>query len=374
MQVGRAKILKHFGQWSFGIGALVVAFLGFQLWGTAIVEDSAQQQLAKDFAELTEVFQPELASEAEAESVEATDSDTDSDGESSPGDEAGKKSVESNNRVGASIAPDLAPSEMPLEGEPIGIIRIPTIGLDKVMVQGVGLDELRDGPGHYSGSPLPGQRGNSAIAGHRTTYGAPFGDLDLLNPGDVIEVETFQGLFEYEVLPQQSESGRDLGHFIVGPSDTYVIEDYGDNRLTLTACHPKYTANERIVVHAALISPDSRFSALPQPITDSDLAGPADPPAASDPLPADAPRPVETVSTDSSPVIVSDELGDVFGWHTEELPAVIVWALLCATVLAVARLVARRRKPLPTYSLATPAFLAALWVCFTHLDRLLPAI
>lgn len=372
MQVNRARILKRFGQWSFGVGALVVAFLAFQLWGTAIVQDSAQQQLAQDFAQLSEEFEPETASEPESES----DAVADPDAASSPGGEQGESAVEPDKPVRSSVAPDLAPNEMPREGEPIGIIRIPTIGLDKVMVQGVGLDELRDGPGHYSGSPLPGQRGNAAIAGHRTTYGAPFGDLDLLEPGDVIEVETFQGFFEYEVLPQRSESGRDLGHFIVAPSDTYVIEDYGDNRLTLTACHPKYTANERIVVHAALVSPDSRFSktTASPPAASPPATATSDQPTASNPLPADEPRPVEPVSTDVSPTIASNELEDVFGWHTEELPAVILWALVCAVVLALARLVAKRVKRLPTYALATPAFVVALWVCFTHLDRLLPAI
>ena len=78
-------------------------------------------------------------------------------------------------------------------------IRIPKIGVDKAVIQGVGVPDLKKGPGHYPSTPLPGQPGNAAIAGHRTTYGAPFYRLDELAPGDKILVATKQGHFEYKV-------------------------------------------------------------------------------------------------------------------------------------------------------------------------------
>ena len=76
---------------------------------------------------------------------------------------------------------------------------IPKIGVDKIVVEGVGRNDLRKGPGHYPDTPMPGQPGNAAIAGHRTTYGAPFNRIDELEPGDEILVTTLQGPFTYEV-------------------------------------------------------------------------------------------------------------------------------------------------------------------------------
>jgi sortase A len=78
-------------------------------------------------------------------------------------------------------------------------IRIPRVGLDDIVVNGVGVDDLRKRPGHAPATPLPGQRGNSAIAGHRTPYGAPFGNLDQLSNGDAILPRTTQGSFTYRV-------------------------------------------------------------------------------------------------------------------------------------------------------------------------------
>ena len=89
----------------------------------------------------------------------------------------------------------LPPAPPPPEGDAVARIQIPKIGVDSIVVNGVSRDDLRKGPGHYPDTPMPGQFGNAAIAGHRTTYGAPFGDLDQLNPGDLIQVRTLQGNF-----------------------------------------------------------------------------------------------------------------------------------------------------------------------------------
>ncbi|MDE0653579.1 MAG: sortase [bacterium] len=149
---------------------------------------------------------------------------------------------------------EMLPLVYPEAGEAIARILIPSIDLDSIVVSGVEVEDLRKGPGHYSTTPLPGQPGNAAIAGHRTTYGAPFGRLNELNAGDSIIVETLQGRFVYRVLPgQPGMAGHALGFRIVAPTALEVLDDVGDNRLTLTSCHPKYSSKKRIIVHAALV-------------------------------------------------------------------------------------------------------------------------
>ena len=141
------------------------------------------------------------------------------------------------------------------------MIKIDKIGVDKVVVEGTSVPDLRKGPGHYTGSPLPGQLGNSAIAGHRTTYGAPFGDLDQLAPGDTISVRTLTGTWDYEVL--------DNYPIAVNPDQTEVLDPTTDPAtgqplatLTLTTCEPKYQATKRLVVKAQLTT---RQAPLPGP-------------------------------------------------------------------------------------------------------------
>src|SRR3954468_13020000 len=127
-------------------------------------------------------------------------------------------------------------------GDPLGKIAIPRIGLDAVFVQGTGSSDLRKGPGHYPATPLPGEHGTVAIAGHRTTYGAPFHDIDKLKPGDEIELTMPYGRFSYRV-----ERTR-----IVPPTAVWVTNRVSYDRLILSACHPLYSAAQRIVVFAKL--------------------------------------------------------------------------------------------------------------------------
>jgi sortase A len=128
------------------------------------------------------------------------------------------------------------------EGDPVGRLRADAIGLDEVVVHGTEGATLRSGPGHYPDTPLPGARGTVAIAGHRTTYGAPFRDLDELGRGDRIELRMPYGRFSYRV-----ERSR-----IVPPTAIWVTRRVSYDRLVLTACHPLYSAAERIVVFARL--------------------------------------------------------------------------------------------------------------------------
>ena len=95
------------------------------------------------------------------------------------------------------------------------------------------------------GTALPGQPGNAVISGHRTTYGRPFFDLDQLQPGDRIEIETAIGTHVYELRE---------GSFIVAPTDVWVAEPRDGAWLTLTTCNPKFSARERLIVTAELVS------------------------------------------------------------------------------------------------------------------------
>ena len=141
--------------------------------------------------------------------------------------------------------------EIPL-GEGVAVLRIPRFGRDhyKVVVEGVRVGDLKKGPGHYPGTQLPGQVGNFVVSGHRTTYGAPFGRLDELAPGDPIVVETATTWFTYRV--ERTE--------IVSPGEISVIypvpRDKGAKPtralMTLTTCHPKYSARQRMVVFGEL--------------------------------------------------------------------------------------------------------------------------
>jgi sortase A len=129
-------------------------------------------------------------------------------------------------------------------GDALGRLRIPAIGLSAVVVEGTGGGDLRKGPGHYPATALPGQRGTVGIAGHRTTYGAPFRHVDDLERGDRIALRMPYGTFGYRV-----ERTR-----IVAPTAVEVVDPVAYDRLVLTACHPLYSAKERIVVFARLES------------------------------------------------------------------------------------------------------------------------
>lgn len=128
----------------------------------------------------------------------------------------------------------------PLPGDAIGEIRLPSIGRSYFMVEGIDPASLRKGPGHYPDTPLPGERGTVAVAGHRTTYLAPFRYIDKLEPGDRVVASMPYGRFTYRV-----ERTR-----IVEPTALWVLRRVRYDRIVLTACHPLYSAAQRIVVFA----------------------------------------------------------------------------------------------------------------------------
>jgi sortase A len=225
------------------------------------------------------------------------------------------------------------PPPPPVEGDAMARIRIPEIDVDKIVVEGVEVSDLKRGPGHYPDSPLPGQPGNAAIAGHRTTYGAPFNRLDELEAGDEILVTTVQGAFRYEVREQ----------LIVSPDQVEVLDDFGDDRLTLTACHPEYSARQRIVVVAAL-----RGEAAPvtTPVADPGDDGDA-----------------------GSGQTIDAGLG---GERASAWPAVML-GIACALIWVAAWLLGKLWRKWPAYVVGLPVFLVVLFFFFENFSRLLPA-
>jgi sortase A len=131
----------------------------------------------------------------------------------------------------------------PLKGDAIARIMIPSIGLSKYVVEGTDLESLRKGPGHYPDTPLPGAPGTTAIAGHRTTYGAPFRHIDEVHRGEPIVIDMPDGRFVYRVQ----------GTKIVDDQDLSVLDKVGYQRLVLSACHPLYSAAQRIIVFARFV-------------------------------------------------------------------------------------------------------------------------
>lgn len=138
------------------------------------------------------------------------------------------------------------------EGDPIARIEIPAIDADFVVVHGTDAATLRTGPGHYPSTTFPGLPGTVAIAGHRTTYLAPFREVDDLTRGDAIVLRTPYGRFTYRV-----ERTR-----IVDPRALWVTRDVGYQRLVLSACHPLYSAAQRIIVFARLEEAAARGAAV----------------------------------------------------------------------------------------------------------------
>lgn len=129
-------------------------------------------------------------------------------------------------------------------GAPIGKIIIPSIGMDVIMVEGTGKGDLKVGPGHWPETPFPGEGGNFVVSGHRTTYGAPFLKLNKVKVGDEIDIVTPYAVARYTVTRV----------VIVLPSEVNEVAQLGKEQVSLAACHPIYSARQRIVVQGDLTS------------------------------------------------------------------------------------------------------------------------
>jgi sortase A len=222
-------VLRRIGWTLIGGGLLIFAFLGYQLWVTTLVTARAQDRLEVDLA----------ARLAGVETVAVQLPTAAADDPTMAGAPGTTAPTEASELPGVELLGEPAPAE----GAPLGHLIIPEAGVDHVMVEGVGTGDLKKGPGHMPWTPLPGQPGNAVVSGHRTTYGAPFWDLDLLEPGDDIFVETAVGRHVYEV--------REL--LVVAPTDVWVTDPRPGAWLTLTTCNPRFSAAERLIVFAEMV-------------------------------------------------------------------------------------------------------------------------
>lgn len=271
-----SRFFDILGRSMIAAGLLLLSFVAYQLWGTGLSEGRAQNTLAAQFV----TQQP----------------------------------------------------TKPKFGGLVGRISIPSIGLSKFVVAGVRLSDLKKGPGLFAGSPLPGQLGNVAIAGHRTTYGAPFGRIDEIHDGDVISLESDNGKFTYIVKGEPR---------IIAATDTAVARttDPTTATLTLVSCHPKWTASQRIIVVATL---------------DSSIA-----PTQATPL--------------ASPALLQEPIRD--GWFHDSAawPLVLLLGIVLIAIAVIAIISSRRGlNKIFVYALATVFFVPILFFFFTGLSRLLP--
>ena len=230
----RGMRLLHNAGWTFiYLGVLTLGFVVHQLFVTTWFAQQVQSELAQERVEQWE--------ETDISEVVVV-ANPDNPNEPVIIDEAPDLGGD-----GARGEPLILKVESPPElGSAFALIRIPK--LERLqegwnVVEGVRTRDLRNGAGHMPDTALPGQPGNAVISGHRTTWGMPFHELDALDPGDRIEVETALGTHIYEVREFR----------VVKPTDTWVADPREGAWLTLTTCHPKFSARERFVVFAELV-------------------------------------------------------------------------------------------------------------------------
>ena len=272
-----SRLIDFLGRTMIVAGLLLLSFVAYQLWGTGIVEGRSQTAMAKQFVK-PQPIQPQL-------------------------------------------------------GGLVGRITIPSIGVSKYVVAGVRLKDLERGPGLFPGSPMPGQKGNVAIAGHRTTFGAPFSRIDELRGNERIVLESKDGTFTYIVNGEPK---------IVLATDTAVAKTTNPDSATVTlvSCYPKWTSTKRIVVVATLDS-----TVLPLPAT---------------------------------PLVTSEPIDQqsIAGWFHDPTawPTVLFFGLALIVIRIVAGLMTRRgRRKIFVYPIAFSIFIPTLFLFFGGLARLLPA-
>lgn len=204
-----ATFLRGLGQTLITMGVVILLFVAYELWFTGI-------ETAREQDKLTSAIEEEWRHGA-----------------------------------GSYTTPEDLLKPIPI-GSGVAVIRVPRFGRDwaKVIVEGVELRDLRKGPGHYPKTALPGQVGNFVVSGHRTTYGAPFNRVNELRPGDAIVIETRDSWYTYRVT--STEIVRPTAIEVTYPVPKQQGAKPTKALITLTSCHPKYSARQRIIVYGEL--------------------------------------------------------------------------------------------------------------------------
>lgn len=192
------RVLRFLGKACLTAAFIVAAYIVWLLWGTGIYTARQQDALREEITQAIEDPRPQLAQR--------------------------------------------------IPGRAYAILEIPSIDLDNVVVHGTTVEALKRGPGHYEKTADPWDReGRVGVAGHRTTYGAPFWDLDRIRPGDPITMITELGTFEYEVTGSRE----------VLPDQAEVLRSTRRPTLVLTTCTPRFSAARRLVVFADQVADSS---------------------------------------------------------------------------------------------------------------------
>ena len=272
-----SRLLDVLGRTMIVAGLLLLSFVAYQLWGTGIAEGRSQSAMATQFVKPQPV--------------------------------------------------------QPTFGGLVGRITIPSIGVSKYVVAGVRLKDLERGPGLFPGSPLPGQKGNVAIAGHRTTFGAPFSRIDEIHDNEKIILESKDGTFTYIVNGEPK---------IVSATDTAVTKTINPEiaTLTLVSCYPKWTSTQRIIVVATLDSTESPLPPTPLATNESIVQQPKD------------------------------------GWFHDPTawPTVLFFGFTLVAIRIISGIMTRRgRWKILVYLIAGGVFVPTLFLFFGGLARLLPA-
>ncbi len=220
-----ATARRHFGwatafTWIRNLGAVILLFVAWQLWGTSISQHQDQSQLKSAFDAAVRAHHPPKSTGA-----------------------------------GPALIPAATHVASPPDGTVVARIQIPAIGVDQYVVSGTNATDLSKGPGHYIGTAVPGQAGNVAIAGHRTTHGAPFNRLGQLVKGSQIYLTTISGEHLTYVVSGTPQA--------VSPSDVGVLNYFGDNRITLTTCTPEFSAAQRLIAVGTLKESGSAAATAP---------------------------------------------------------------------------------------------------------------
>jgi sortase A len=382
----------NLGKTLIATGLLIFGFVAYQLWGTGIETARAQHQLETEFdALLADSTSAEAPDFAAGEGGEAAPTTTTVD----PVDPVGQP-VTAPDPAGAPAIATVPVGQQNIDtsienGSALARLEIPKIGRNDIVVAGVGTRDLKRGPGHFPDTPLPGQLGNAAIAGHRTTYGAPFYNVDDLQPGDEIIATTLSGRFTYRVTAQQ----------IVSPSDYWVVANSDPTKatLTLTSCHPKLSAQQRIVIFSELVASESSPVGEPvlnygRPEEPADIEV-ADEQTVDQPVAVDAPvvepngsitgdlgeAPVDATPGSDAEVLGTDAvnagIADAFSerWFSDPSAngQVGIWGVALSAIAAGAYLISRKlRRDWAGALIGVLPFIVALYFFFRNVNRLLP--
>lgn len=386
-------LIGAIGRVLIAAGVLMFGFIAYLLWGTGLETARAQRELSAQFDQLLETT-PATAPTSAPTTGPTTDQASGPSTDDTPSTDG--PDAETSSGPETAVDQNLGPFNA---GDPVARLEIPSLGIDEIIVAGVGVPELKLGPGHFPETPLPGQFGRASVAGHRTTYGQPFRAIDRLEPGDQMIATTPAGRFVYEVTDSM----------VVEPSDYHVVNTTVPElaNLTLVTCHPVFSSSQRLVVNALIVpeqsdpigrtQPPGQASAgglLPDELADepaddaSSVTGPTPRDDIGDAVndgsetdvdPGVTPPDVFTDEVDEAgpaPDLVSLDEAFGGGWFDDpDAPAqVALWGGILAVIGAIGFMISRAaRRDLIGFAVAIAPFAVASFFFFQNLQRLLPA-